>query len=265
MATSRLLAVVATAIGLALGACGPSTVDQVGPGSNVGPQGSVGPIGDEVGVPGSGNVTTETRAVGSFDRVVFESEGSVVLTQTGRASLSVTADDNLQELIDVVVDKSELTISTAVGADIAPTEPIVFQIEVVSLTAIELRGAGSVMIETLEASSTELTLTGTGDIAVADLRADELRVDLRGTGDIVLSGTTDGQIASVSGVGEYDAAELVTRIAQVEVLGLGKATVWVTDELSITASESGSVAFYGAPDVTQQVSDSGTVTPLGDR
>lgn len=265
METSRLVAVSATAIALSLGACGPSTVDQVGPGSNVGPQGPVGPIGDEVGIPGSGNVTTETRAVDSFERVVFKSEGSVVLAQTGRTGLSVTADDNLQDLIDVVVDDSELTISTAVGADIAPTEPIVFQIEVVSLTAIELGGAGSIVIETLEASSTELILSGTGDMAIADLRVDELRVDQRGVGNIRLSGTADVQTVSVSGVGEYDAAELVTRVAQMNVLSLGKATVWVTDELSITASESGSVAFYGAPEVTQQVSDSGTVTPLGDR
>ena len=37
-----------------------------------GPVGPVGPVdGDEEGIPGSGDITTETRELAEFDRVVF--------------------------------------------------------------------------------------------------------------------------------------------------------------------------------------------------
>ncbi|MDH3194409.1 MAG: DUF2807 domain-containing protein, partial [Acidimicrobiia bacterium] len=105
--------------------------------------------------------------------------------------------------------------------------------------------------------------SGVGDIRIDVLRGDQLIVDHRGVGHITVSGEVDDQQVSVSGTGEYDGAELVSRVAEVQATATGKVTVWVTDELSSTVSELGRVAFYGAPEVDQQVSGSASMIALG--
>ena len=58
-----------------------------------GPLEPVGSVGEESGIPGSGNVVSETRDVGAFTAIVFDSEGTVVVTTGEEASLVVEADD----------------------------------------------------------------------------------------------------------------------------------------------------------------------------
>ena len=58
-----------------------------------------------VGVNGSGNVVTESRALGPFHAVSFTGIGHLVLEQTGSPSLTITAEDNIQPfLVSEVVD-----------------------------------------------------------------------------------------------------------------------------------------------------------------
>lgn len=249
---------------LLVGGCGPPETSGPGPGGgDVGPQATVGPVGPEEGIAGSGNITTETPELESFDRLVFASEGSVVLTQSDRSGLSVTADDNLHQYVEAAVDDSTLTISTVDGLDLAPSSEMVFQVEVSDLLSVELSGVGAITVEGLDGSVLSVVLSGTGDLIIEDLRAERVIVDLEGIGTIRLAGEVDAQEASVSGVGEYQANELVSRVAAVEASGMGKATVWAADELSCVVSESGLVEFYGTPTIHQEVSDSGSVVALG--
>jgi hypothetical protein len=234
----------------------------VGPG----PVGPVGPVGsDEEGIPGSGRITTETTQVGDFDRLTFSSEGTVILTQEEKASLSIEADDNLHQYVTTSVLGGELAISTAGGTDIAPSRSIVFRVEVVDLSGIELAGVGTISAEKLDGTAVAVILSGTGDITIDQLQAEQVTVDHSGVGTVRLVGEVGEQRVAVSGVGGYDGSELASRIGQVEAWGTGKAMVWVTDELQLVVSESGAVEFYGSPTVNQEVSGSGTATPLGDK
>lgn len=252
--------------GLLTAACGGDLTTE-GPGPDgVGPVGPVGPVGGgEEGIPGSGNITSEPRAVDAFDSLVFSGEGTVVLVQGEDVSLVIEADDNLHQYMIADVEDRELTISTAPSTDIAPSESIVFRVGVVDLTVIELAGVGTVTAGTLNTGVAEVVLSGTGDIRIEQLRAADLTVDHRGVGTIRLTGEADRQIVSASGVGEYDGAGLISREAEVRAFGSGEVTVHVTDALEVVVSESGSVAFYGAPQVEQEVSDSGEITSLGER
>ena len=240
-----------------------STPDGPGPVGSVGPVGPVG--GEEEGIPGSGDITTETPPLDDFDRVVFSSEGTVTLTQAETASLAIDADDNLHQYLVTNVSNGELTISTTESTDIAPSRRIEFRIGVVDLSGVELAGAGTITAEAVQSSAIEVVLSGTGDIIINQLRADEVTVNHTGVGTIQLTGETDQQEVVASGTGDYDGADLVSRTATVEASGLADVTVNVTDDLQITVSESGAVAFYGSPTVDQDVSDSGDVTALGPR
>lgn len=242
---------------------GASTQEGPGPVEPVGPVGTV--DGDEEGIHGSGEIVAQTRAIGAFDRLVFFSEGTVILTQAETVSLSIEADDNLQQHLTAGVSGGELVISTTENIDIAPSRPVVFRVGVVELAGIELAGVGSVTAEQLDGTAIVVSLSGTGDISIDRLQADELTVDLIGVGTIRLVGEVEEQQVVVSGVGDYDGGDLPSRTAKVKTSANGKATVWVTDELEITVSDSGAVAFYGSPVVDQEVSGLGAVTPLGSK
>ena len=255
------LSYVAALCALLAGACNWTDADQ-GPG----PIGPIGPVdGAESGVPGSGDRTTEVREVPDFDKLVFFSEGEVILTQSATVSLSIEADDNLHQYLTTSVSDGELTISTADDIDVAPSESMVFRVGVVNLTRIELAGAGAVTVETLDASDFEVALSGVGDIVIDRLFADVVIVDLGGVGTIRLKGEADQQRVVVSGTGEYDGADLTSRSASVQASGTSTAIVNATDELDIVVSELGEVAFYGFPNLAQEVAGSGTVTSLGAR
>lgn len=239
-----------------------------GPGS-VGPVGPVGPVGsigaDEAGVPGSGEITTESRTVDGFDRLVFASEGTVIVTQADAASLAIETDDNLHEYLESEDAGGELLISTAEDIDLAPSRSIIFRVGVTDLSRIELAGAGEIALERLDGTALEVVLSGAGDITIDELQVERVTVGHGGVGTIRLAGAADEQNVTVSGVGSYDSGELASRIAQVEASGTGKATVWVTDDLTLIVSESGSVQFYGSPTVTEDISGLGNVAPLGDK
>lgn len=235
-------------------------------GEGPGPVGTVGPVGsDEEGIPGSGTITTETIQVADFDRLMFSSEGTVILTQAEKVSMSIEADDNLHQYVTTTLSGGELVISTTGGTDIAPSKPIVFRVAVADLSGIELAGVGTITAEKLDGTAVAVILSGTGDITIDQLQAEQVTVDHSGVGTIRLVGEVDEQHVAVSGVGGYDGSDLTSRVGRVEASGTGETTVWVTDALELVVSESGTVDFHGSPTVNQEVSGSGTVTPLGDK
>jgi len=71
------------------------------------------------------------------------------------------------------------------------------------------------------------------------------------------------QEVRLTGAGEYDAADLKGESVEVELSGVGKATVWATEALDIQLSGVGNVSYYGDPRVTQNVSGVGKVKSLG--
>lgn len=261
----RTLLIVVIVLGLTVVGCVRQETDGPGPVGEVGPQTPVGPVGEEEGISGSGNITTETVNVGSFDRLVFRSEGSVLLAQSDNPGLSVTADENLHQYIEVVAEDSTLTISTVAGTDVAPSSEMVFRVEASDLSAVELSGVGTLTADGIDGNSMSIVLSGTGDITIDDLRVERVSIVHSGVGTIRLAGEVDDQQVSVSGVGEYDGADLLSRVAVIEASKMGEATVWVTDDLTCVVAESGLIEFYGTPAVDQRLSGSGSTAALGDK
>ena len=255
--------VLTSAVMSMVGACGDEGDSSVGPVGPTEPVGPVGPAeGDDGGVAGSGVVTIDVRSVTGIDRVSMLGEGSVVVTQGGRESLTVETDDNLLELIETDVFDGTLVIRTAAGVDIAPTASVVYRVGVVDLDGIVLAGAGSIEIEEWTTDAASIVLEGVGDIRIGDLESGSLDVELDGVGTIVIAGEVVRQDLAIGGVGEYDGAGLESLIATVEASGTGDVTIWATDALDIEATGGATVGYLGTPEVNQVTSDLATITPL---
>ena len=92
-----------------------------------------------------------------------------------------------------------------------------------------------------------------------------LVVDADGTGNIELAGTVVKQEIDLRGTGGYDAPDLESQTASVQVTGTGSVIILVLDALDVEITGISKVSYYGNPDVTQNITGTGSLTSLGDK
>ncbi len=102
-------------------------------------------------------------------------------------------------------------------------------------------------------------VAGVVDGSVTGLAGGDFEVDISGVGDLRLSGKCDALDADVSGVGELQAEELHCRTVDVEVSGVGGASVYASESASAEIAGIGKIEIYGSP---ASVSKSNS-SPLG--
>jgi hypothetical protein len=72
-------------------------------------------------------------------------------------------------------------------------------------------------------------------------------------------------VPSIKGSGSYNAEQLRSQKAIVDLTSNGSVTLWVEGTLDVRISSSGNVRYYGSPAVTTDITSSGRVIQLGDR
>lgn len=200
------------------------------------------------GQAGSGQVVTETRALSDFEAVNFSSFGDLTIQPGERQNLVIEAEDDIVRHIRTEVRNGTLHIDfdqPGGRASLYPTRPIRLTLTVVHLGSVELSGAGNIVVN--------------------DVAADRLRAQLSGAGNLSASGMTDHLDVTVSGVGSFDGADLESESVEVNLSGVGGATVWATARLNATVSGVGSVTYFGQPVVTKTVSGLGTLRSAGNK
>jgi hypothetical protein len=197
------------------------------------------PLMDGGGIKGSGILKAESRRVAEFSSIRLESVGTITVRQTGKESLTVSAEDNLLPLLESRVADRTLILGVAHGKGIRPTKPIEYTVEVKSLEGIRLQGAGN--------------------IDAKDIRGRSLSVSLSGAGNVTITGSADALDLTLSGAGNYHGEDFKTSKATIHSSGVGNAIVNVTKELDATLSGVGTVEYIGSPHVRTSVSGIGTV------
>jgi hypothetical protein len=219
-------------------------------------------------VRGSGNLTTETRRVSSFNAIRLDGAGRLLITQGSVESLAIQAEDNLINELTSQVEGDTLVLGyqdRPWRRSVLPTRPIVYTLVVTDLAKLTLNGAGDIDLQSLQTDELVLEINGAGNFAIENLEAGSLSVSLAGTGSITVSGVVAVQKVSLDGAGSYQASDLQTRSTAIEINGLGSGTVWATETLDISINGGGSVSYYGSPNVSQQITGLGDVKNLGEK
>jgi Putative auto-transporter adhesin, head GIN domain len=167
--------------------------------------------------------------VSGFSSIAFNSEGKVTVRQTGKESLTISAEDNLLPLLESRVTDRTLSIGTVNNTDINPTKPIEFAIEVKSLEGFRMTGVGSIEAQGIQAKQMTIALTGVGEMTI--------------------EGAADSLDLSLEGVGSYNGEAFKTKQANVRSDGVGTAVLNVSDRLDAVVSGVGSVEYIGSPKV----------------
>jgi hypothetical protein len=181
------------------------------------------------GIRGSGIVKTESRSATEFSSIAFKSEGKVTVRQTGKESLTISAEENLLPLLETRVTNHILSIGTVNNANINPTKSIEFAIEVKSLEGFNMTGAGHIEAKGIQGKHLTIALTGAGDMSI--------------------EGAADSLDLNLEGVGNYNGESFKTKQAKVHSEGVGSAVLNVSDQLDVSASGIGAVEYIGSPRV----------------
>jgi predicted small secreted protein len=217
-------------------------------------------------IPGSGNIVTETREPGAFSSISIEYPGAVVTIRQGnRETVELEADDNLLPQLSTEVVSGTLTIKnveTNWKTTVNPSKPVNLTITVKDLTAIILSApVGDLRVNDLQADTFQLVVSGGAQVRLNGIQVHLLDGVLSGAGDIQASGTADEIKLVLSGLGNFNAADLQSKRADIELSGMGGATVRVEEELAATITGAGSIQYYGHPHMEQSVNGAGSVKP----
>jgi predicted small secreted protein len=218
------------------------------------------------GVSGSGNIQTETRDTGVFDVVSIEYPGAEIVIQQGeKASVEIEADDNLLPQLSTEALSGTLTIKSLAAdwkASVNPSQPVKIVITAKDLNEIILSApVGNVEMNDWHADMLKFVLSGGAELKLNDIQVDLLDIDLSGAGNIDANGTASDVNLILSGVGSFNAADLKSNRATIDLSGMGSAIVQVEEDLAATLTGAGSIKYYGTPHVEQNVTGAGSVEP----
>jgi len=212
-------------------------------------------------VRGSGDIESEEREVSGFNEIQFTGIGNLIIEQGDEEALIVEADDNIIGLIETEVRGGGLHIGFKRGVNIVPTSKVKFYLTVKELDRIDLSGVGDIDCDEFETDDLKFHISGSGDIDF-EIIAGSIETSVSGLGDIDLSGEVDFHRVQISGSGKYDAEELESKDCEIEISGLGSATVNVSDNLDIEINGAGNVYYKGDPHVSQHISGLGRIKSL---
>jgi hypothetical protein len=205
--------------------------------------------------------TSQNRHVADFDAVSSSGPFSVKVTINGTESVKVEADDDIINEIETVVEDNTLRIRWKQPHDrehhnIHKAE---IYVSAKKLSGIINNGSGNINVEgSVDAEQVNTVLNGSGSIS-ASVKSGKLQAAIHGSGSIKLNGqATDVNIA-VSGSGQFDAKQLKTQHAAINISGSGNVYLNAEKELSGTIAGSGNVIYTGNAAVASTTIGSGRV------
>lgn len=210
-------------------------------------------------VRGSGVKVEKQRALAAFSKLRIDGPVDVTLTQGSSDQATVTADDNIEPLIETAVEGDTLVVRLKRDAGFTTRGALNVKVSARSLQAIAIHGSGDLSMDSFKGESLGLAVIGSGDAHFGLVEVRELQVNISGSGDVRLAGRAEQQGWSVSGSGDVDARALSGRSAKVNLSGSGDVSLGVTEQLDAQLSGSGDLSYAGRPQLRQSVTGSGEI------
>lgn len=215
-------------------------------------------------------VEHEVRAVDPFHNIDLNGSADVTLVQG--AAPAVTIESTAGAPVSTHVHDGTLTIDTHEtrrgwrrffnrGARVTPQVTVTFT----ELSGIESSGAVKLRSTGIRTPALHVDVAGAGSLALDNVQVDELFVEGAGTVKASINGRATHQRIEISGAGDYQAADLASDTARVDVSGAGKVVVRVAKTLRVDISGAGAVTYIGNPAVEKTITGMGSVRQQEDK
>jgi hypothetical protein len=196
-------------------------------------------------ISGNGKVVKQNREVSDFSGLKVATGIDAVITQGDKESVTVEADENLQDYIKTEVIDGKLKIYSDKNIRHAKEKKV--YIEYKKLQSIDISSAGDVEgNNTLVTDALDVQMSSAGNLNLA-LEAESLEITISSAGDARLSGKVDAFKADLSSAGDLNAYELEAKTGDIRVSSAGSAQVFITEEASFQCSSAGNIRYKGEP------------------
>jgi len=217
-------------------------------------------------VTGSGNLVTEEMDFSGFTRVEAGYAFEVEITQSDSYSVSITADDNLFEYIQVSKEGETLKIgrkpalsyiSTTLRAKI--TMPDLYELSLSGATRgtvqgfssshdfiLDLSGASSLDMVEMSAGDVEFDISGASRVT-GDITAGDAEFDVSGASTVQLEGSATDIVVDASGASRAELAAFPVNNVDVTLSGASHGTVNLDGILDADLSGASKLSYIGEP------------------
>lgn len=201
----------------------------------------------------------ETYKVSDFTKVYSNVPVRMYIEQGSKEALSIEADDDMFEDLEVYVEDEVLFIVSAREKYIKD-EKLTVDMVVKDLNHIEIVGGAKIKFTTaLETDEFRLDISGAADIDM-ELKCNKFMADLSGAANMNVWGKAKYAAWDISGASNIDAVRFITQATYLDFSGAGKAEVYAAKILKAEVSGIGLVKYDGNPSqITKDVSGLGVI------
>jgi len=199
-------------------------------------------------IPGSGNLTTETHDLSDFSRIEAHNGFELEITMSNTFSIEITADDNVQEYVEV--EKSGNTLSIRLlGTRFYDSVTLRARVTMPDLYKIELTGGSQAAISGFSsAHDFEADLSGGSQLS-GDITAGDAEFELSGGSQVSLEGSGDDLFINASGGSQLDLEDFLIDNADINLSGGSWATININGILDANLSGGSRVEYVGDPNL----------------
>jgi hypothetical protein len=218
---------VASAITLALAACGAGQAESAG--SNV----------------------ARNFNVAAFDRIEVAGPYAVQVTTGGQPSVSARGPSEIVEKMVVEVDGSTLKIHPEKRSWLGgwhsgrPGGTAQVAVGVPMLRAAAIAGSGDMAIDRIAAPDFKGSIAGSGGLKLGQVDVQSLDLEIAGSGGVTAAGRAATARYEIAGSGDIRAAQVATDQASVEIAGAGNVQAHARSTAKVGIAGSGNVRVTG--------------------
>jgi len=214
-------------------------------------------------VHGAGSVVSHDFEVSNFNGVRISGGYVVNFEYSAEPSVSVEMQENLFEHLRVQVRDNILHIDSKKNFVTTLTNTPHINISAPNLNSLDFRGAVKTgEWDKIEAQHFTIKTSGSSDI-VMSFEVDQLDITTAGSARLTLSGSAPVTKIKLSGSAKILALNLQTADIDIRASGSCSADIACSTKLNVVISGAGLVRYSGSPTVTQKISGSGKIQPIG--
>ena len=219
-------------------------------------------------IKGSGNLDTQDFNFSGFIRVEVSHAFEVEITQSSSYSVSITANDNLFEYIQVSKEGETLKIrlkptitfgSVTLRAKI--TMPELYELDLSGATRgtaqgfssahdfiLDLSGASSLDMRDMSAGDVKFDISGASRVT-GDITAGDAEFEVSGASTVQLQGSANDIAIDASGASRVELAGFAVNNVDVNLSGASRGTVNLDGRLDVDLSGASNLEYAGKPTI----------------
>ena len=195
---------------------------------------------------GSGNLKTEEYAFSDFNKVEVSSAFEFEISQSSSYSISVIADDNVIEKVQV--SKLGDTLRIGLGA-ITRLGPVTLKATVTmpQLRGLDISGASRGTVSDFSsAENLDLNVSGASKVT-GEITSGDANFEISGASTVQLEGSANNMVANVSGASRFNLGGFIVNNANVTFSGASTGTANLNGRLDADLSGASKLSYIGEP------------------